>query len=280
MATITPVAELFQKHALLAEFLDTVAGVVRAVGTPKFEDRLMQFLSELVPVDHCAVFTYSETGETGHLFTHSQMPDHDAERLARSYVEKFHTADPNYQTIQEMENVGYHCFNRLDTRQDYDPAYKNHFFDRSGLIDKASSIGRVEDGSVYCNFYRMNSSTVYSDHEWRMLEDIMPLATGLVAKHYELARARGHIFLDNGSENIVRKSIVHNVISQDSSSFKGLTRRERQVCERILLGFSTIGIGLDLDIAPTSVATYRKRAYAKLEISSQNELFSLCLKAL
>jgi len=50
-------------------------------------------------------------------------------------------------------------------------------------------------------------------------------------------------------------------------------------CERILLGYTSVGIGLDLKIAQSSVVTYRRRAYEKLDISTQNELFTLCLTA-
>ncbi len=270
--------DLFKEHPAIGGYIGSIAGVVRSLGTPKFEERLMDFLSEVMPVDHCAIFTYSEKGEAGHLFTHGRMPERAAEELARDYVEKFHGEDPNFVMIQNLENTGYHELSRLDLSTDYDPAYQNHFFDRSGLIDKASSIGQVEDGRVYCNFYRMSDSTAYSPEDWDALKSLMPLATALVAAHYDLARERGTVFLDNGSENILRKSIIHNVISSDMEPFNILTQREKQVCERILLGFTTTGIGLDLDIAPTSVATYRKRSYAKLLISSQNELFSLCLK--
>jgi len=238
----------------------------------------MAFLSKLVPIDHCVVFTYSNRGEAGHLFTHSKMPERESEKLARDYVEKFHQQDPNFSSMKELEEEQYHRFSRQDMKNDYDPAYQNHFFNRSGLIDKAASIGKVEDGQVYCNFYRMNHSSSYSNDEWNILKKLMPLATALIAAHFELAKLRGKAFLDNGSENIVNKSIVHNAISNNVKPFDKLTKRERQVCERILLGYTTTGIGLDLDIAPTSVATYRKRAYAKLAISSQNELFALCLR--
>ncbi|WP_191250561.1 helix-turn-helix transcriptional regulator [Kordiimonas sediminis] len=273
--------DLFLKHPALGVYFRSIAGVVQALGTPDFEERLMAFLSDVVPVDHCAVFTYSEKGEAGHLFTHSRMPDREAEELARDYVEKFHAQDPNFQEMKDkaLDDKVYYRFSRRGMSEGYDPAYQNHFFDRSGLIDKASTIGRIENGQVYCNFYRMSDSTTYSAEDWEALKDLMPLATALVAAHYDLARSRGHLFMDNGSENIVRKSIVHNVISSDNPLFSVLTDRERQVCERILLGFTTTGIGLDLNIAPTSVATYRKRAYSKLGISSQNELFSLCLRA-
>jgi DNA-binding CsgD family transcriptional regulator len=45
------------------------------------------------------------------------------------------------------------------------------------------------------------------------------------------------------------------------------------------LGYTSVGIGLDLNIAQSSVVTYRRRAYEKLDISTQNELFTLCLIA-
>lgn len=51
-----------------------------------------------------------------------------------------------------------------------------------------------------------------------------------------------------------------------------LSRREVQVCGRILYGLSTAGIAVDLEIAEDSVATYRKRAYAKLCIGVEREL--------
>jgi DNA-binding CsgD family transcriptional regulator len=59
-----------------------------------------------------------------------------------------------------------------------------------------------------------------------------------------------------------------------------LTEREADVCARIVLGMSTTGIALDLRISKNTVATLRKRAYDRLGISSQNELFAICLGGL
>ena len=278
MSVNTSLGQLLSDNPRLGEYFRSIADVIHVLGQPDFEELLLALLSEAVPIDHCTVFTYSERGDAGHLFTHSRMPAKEAEELARDYVEKYHRDDPNFAAMKELEDTHYHRFARRDLTADYDPAYQNHFFDRRGLIDKASSIGRIEDGQVYCNFYRMTGSAPYTDDDWDTLRDLMPLATALVAAHYDIARARGRVHLDNGSEHILRKSIVHNVVSQDVPPFDLLTGRERQVCERILLGYTTTGIGLDLNIAPASVATYRKRAYRRLGISSQNELFSLCLQ--
>jgi DNA-binding CsgD family transcriptional regulator len=43
------------------------------------------------------------------------------------------------------------------------------------------------------------------------------------------------------------------------------------------MGYSNEAIALDLDLSFHSVRTYRRRAYLKLGITSQNELFSLVL---
>jgi DNA-binding CsgD family transcriptional regulator len=167
----------------------------------------------------------------------------------------------------------------LDLERDYDPAYRNHFFDRNDLIDKTSTIGRVEEGAVLCNFYRMGGSGHYSSDDRKRLERILPLVTAFIAAHYRLMRS--HVPGGAAPPELRNRtrSFVHTIVGKRVAPFDRLTAREREVCERIVLGYTSIGIGLDLDIALSSVLTYRKRAYAKLGIGTQNELFALCLDA-
>ncbi|MBT4889252.1 MAG: helix-turn-helix transcriptional regulator [Rhodospirillales bacterium] len=58
-----------------------------------------------------------------------------------------------------------------------------------------------------------------------------------------------------------------------------LSQRECEVIQYVMRGHSSESIALNLNISITTVKTHRKRAYAKLEISSQSELFSLFLKS-
>jgi len=239
-------------------WLDGLTQLCRCIGTPTFESCLLKLLNKVTPVDHCVVFTYGETG-AGHLFTHGRMPVAEARQLANDYVEA--------------------CEDRLIPLvldSTYDPAYQNHFFDRHDLIDKASTIGKVEQGSVYCNFYRMGLSGAYSEKDWQLLESILPLITTLISTHYRILQLSP---VDEQQAHRNARSLVHNIISKSVPPFSQLTPREREVCERILLGYTSVGIGLDLNIAQSSVVTYRRRAYEKLDISTQNELFTLCLIA-
>ena len=181
----------------------------------------------------------------------------------------FTKQDPNFPQISRASKASEDRLIPLAVDSTYDPAYQNHFFDRHDLIDKASTIGKVEQGSVYCNFYRMGLSGAYSEKDWQLLESILPLITTLISTHYRILQLSP---LDEQQAHRNARSLVHNIISKSVAPFSQLTPREREVCERILLGYTSVGIGLDLNIAQSSVVTYRRRAYEKLDISTQKRI--------
>jgi DNA-binding CsgD family transcriptional regulator len=57
-----------------------------------------------------------------------------------------------------------------------------------------------------------------------------------------------------------------------------LTNREAEVVHMILKGHSSLSVGLNLGIAVPTVKTHRQKAYSKLGISTQAQLFSTFLK--
>jgi DNA-binding CsgD family transcriptional regulator len=258
------------------ELLSALTRTFQTIGSDKFNEALMAVLNQLLPIDHCVVFTFSENGEAQHLFTQGKMNDNEAERLASDYVEKFHREDPN---VQNLAEIGQAVFVKSadDWKNKYDPTYRRHFFSDTKLVDKAASIEEIDNDYVYCNFYRMSASGTYSDEDRELIARLIPAATALIAAHYRMCKLIDPVTEKGGGTHV--PSLVHNIITKAQKPFDQLTQRERQVCERIVLGYTSEGIGLDLRIKPSSVATYRKRAYDKLKITSQNELFSLCLRA-
>jgi DNA-binding CsgD family transcriptional regulator len=57
-----------------------------------------------------------------------------------------------------------------------------------------------------------------------------------------------------------------------------LTPRELDVLRGTLDGASAVEIAAQMGVKPASVVTYQKRAYARLGISSQRQLFALCMQ--
>lgn len=259
-------------------WLDDLTRLTMALGSPAFGDRLLAFLNQVVPVDHCAVFTFDPDGRAGHLFTKSRMPESQAESLAADYVGGYFAADPNYPAVEAVRHDPTADVIALDRGERYDPAYRSHFFEQHDLIDKAATVAKSGQGTVYCNFYRMGGSGRFSAADWARLQTILPLVTSLIASHFRLRAAEQA--QPAAAPRQSAQSLVHSVISRGLAPFDRLTPREQDVCARIVLGYSSTAIGLDLAIAPSSVATYRRRAYGKLGIATQNELFALCLNAI
>ena len=134
---------------------------------------------------------------------------------------------------------------------------------------------------------------------------VLALPRGGVPVAYEVARALG-VPLDvfvvrklgvpgyeeyamgavaTGGTRVLNKEVVdglnipeHVIDAVAAREKHELTRRERQVCARAAIGMSIEGAALDLGIGSASVLTYRKRAYDRLGISSQNELFGIVLR--
>jgi DNA-binding CsgD family transcriptional regulator len=55
--------------------------------------------------------------------------------------------------------------------------------------------------------------------------------------------------------------------------FADLTERERSVCARTMIGMTAEAIAIDLHIAPSTVLTYRRRAYERYRITNSNQFF-------
>ncbi len=68
---------------------------------------------------------------------------------------------------------------------------------------------------------------------------------------------------------------LHSALNAFGSSL--LTEREAQVIKLVLHGHSTKTLAEKLSISVETVKLHRKHAYAKLEVSSQAELFYLFL---
>lgn len=66
----------------------------------------------------------------------------------------------------------------------------------------------------------------------------------------------------------------------DSFGKSTLTEREQQVVQCILNGHSSKSLAVKLNISLSTVKIHRKHIYQKFDITSQSELFSLCIQSL
>jgi len=252
-------------HATIAHSAaGDVTSAVLAIGRPDFPNVLIDTLHRQAGVGHCMVFALSRAGAARCLLDVGNIPT--GSDLGAAYTGQFHESDPNRDALFEGEGSAAIMLPSFAPSM-YGARYRKIFFKDSDIVDKCATAIWVDDICFYVNFYRITAQGPFADLERARLQAIAPAIGASVARHFQQAAAAP---LD---QNLAALFAARAPLS-------ALTPREQEVCRHILLGFSSEATSQALGISLHSTLTYRKRAYGRLGISSQNELFAIVLRLL
>ena len=211
--------------------------IVSVIGDESFADCLLEALHNLLEARSCTLLCYLD-----------------------SHLVEVSTAG--------MEAEG----NSVTTRKERQQVVRRHMMTVGGSI-RIETLGSERsivlmsirrDEQIYCLRIecaepKLRNGTATAD----ALRQVAPVLMSIVAKHTDLVLAKPDL-----TPALTCLEEIESCVARSSE----LSGRETEVCARILYGISTYGIALDLGIGKESVMTYRKRAYARLEIASQREL--------
>lgn len=252
--------------------LDAFAEVVGTIGTQRFSEALLAAANTVAVVDHLTVLTYRTNEGLRPLTVTSRIDMSQARSLTRDYVAQHHIFDPNFPELTRLARSRRIIVRRHDPTRLRTKAYQQRFYTTVGIIDKISYLWRTsDDAAYYVNLYRTLRSGHYGKEELLRLTEIARLVASMVRLHGGRKRLEAALATGNFRELVVR--LVELLDDR-------LTPREKAVLARILMGMRTEGIALDLHLKAASIITFRKRAYAKLGITTQSELFARCFRVL
>ncbi len=231
-----------------------VLKVLEQLGTTGFYDVFLDWLQSEFGVEQCMVFYCPDGQQVSTLIYKDYAREASGKRLAEAYIgERHYLQDPNFQTLKtiaagHIETVRFHSVSG-----NMGLHYRKEFFEAPGFTDKISIIRGTEQGNYYINLYRRDPGFDERFDDTSFNRRICALISVLVSKHFEL-----------------------NASLRLEGPLAFLSEREQQVCRAVLRGKKNEAIAAELDVAVSSVITYRKRAYEKLGISSRAQLFALC----
>lgn len=227
--------------------------LLSALGEAEFFNPFLTWLNSELGADQCMIFFCADGEKVSTLLFKDFNQTASGKKLAESYVtERRYMQDPNFLLLKNSQPGELTLIRFADLAMTMEANYRQRYFDEPGFKDKLSVIYGSELGNFYINLYCRTTT----------FEQIIPIdeqaAIGhllglLVSKHYQLNQSQ---------------------LNQGPLAF--LSERERQVCTAVLQGKKSETIAYELDVAPSSIVTYRKRAYEKLGISSRAQLFALC----
>jgi DNA-binding CsgD family transcriptional regulator len=239
----------------------SVADVVDASGTDRFGAALLNHLQEACRADYCAVFRVGPEAPM-ELATGSGDGSQVARQRVASYLErKVWTRDPAMVYAQSRLGAQEPMLMRVDVAHVGDEVMRETIWPR--IRDRLVVAGRSGDCTYSMSILREGRGG-FTQAEIERVADSADVLISLLAKHAELT----------GTPSRDVAGVISSLpeIEACIAALSPLTRREAEVCARILYGLTTTGIALDLGVSNETVKTFRKLAYRRLGIGSEREL--------
>jgi DNA-binding CsgD family transcriptional regulator len=150
-----------------------------------------------------------------------------------------------------------------------DPEHRHAIYERHQLRERLSVATVFPDDTILSvNLYRHADQPSFGERDFALFSHLAPGLFAMVARQIALCGPRP------AQDNRMPLQHCRTLLL---SLAPAMPQRELDVCVRLLSGMSHDGIACDLGISPTTVKTYRNRAYARLNIHHNNELFAMVL---
>lgn len=252
------------------QWFEAMAKVTAAIGAQGFATALFDALALVGPVKASTVYLYPREGLPSAWSECDGPGPWRPEGNVRRYLSGFYLLDPFYEVCIESVHSG--CYALGDVAPDHFKLseYYLAFYRHSHLEDEINYILQLDEGLSLA--VSLAFTDELDDAAKSRFKVISPWVLAVLAKHFDGYQGRG------GRVEKVWEQRVHAALSNFGSSL--LTERECRIAQLILRGHSTRSLAERLKVSEDTIKSHRKHVYAKLDIGTQSELFSLFIDAL
>ncbi|MDK3018395.1 helix-turn-helix transcriptional regulator [Pseudodonghicola flavimaris] len=241
--------------------------IVQAVGTDRFDDMLDSLLRSRFAIAEVFAARYPRNAR-GRPVLISSSDDAAARSRAEDYCASFFGDDPLFDMLDTDTPDGFYAI-QVAAESVRAPRFRSACFTRPGYCENLTLVRKEGDTLLLLKLFARTANGPFSPAQVSELSQLGTLLLPLLLLHTRLS----------GEEHRFRQVSAEEMEDCVSWAFPELTRREVAVCARSILGVTAEGIALDLGIKQTSVLTYRRRAYARLNVSSINQLSSMLIQS-
>lgn len=245
-----------------------LAELVGALDGARFPAALRRVLGLCCQFDSLVITRYAGTAPPQALF-------HDLDEVQAAITVAFYATgpyllDPFYQACRNRQGPGVYRLRDIAAKGFFRSEYYRSFYRRTRIGDEiALLIPDGEDGWITLSLARRLRRAAFGEADAAALNAVFPLARDAVLRQWETPDRRQGA---QGEQDIETRLAL---FAADQ-----LSPREAEVVQLILSGHSTAAAADALGISPGTVKVHRRHAYAKLDVASQSELFSLATRFL
>ena len=223
---------------------------------------ILSAVNQISDVDYISLVKYPSLGQKPTQIAHAAKEFQAYRDVTKECFERYRDLyfkqDPVTHLLDQMNTHDKNCDDVAALhvmREDIpDNAWKRDIYERENLPDRLSFLfSPAAERRLAVNLYR----SAYRGHfRPKEVETLLPLGT-LIAQVFRSRLASPKVFSGDTTSEQMEEALHARAPT--------LSPRERAVCARIAKGMSVDGITVDLKVAPSTVSTLRKRAYAKLQ---------------
>jgi len=256
----------------LADYNEQLARLITRVGQTDFARQLVATLKSLVPIDDATVLVYPDTDLP--IVEYFEVPAELDRSTLDVFVAGAFVLDPYYQAASRDRRFGVFQLQDLAPTGFRDSEYYKAWYRNCGYQDECGFLlPNGANGFINIALGRTGARSRFTRQQVAALVAVRPVIEVLCQQQWQTRPP------ESGQATAVNLREQLNTALNDFGSSL-LTEREAQVINLVLHGHSTKTLADRLSISVETVKLHRKHAYAKLEVSSQAELFYLFLDSL
>ena len=252
---------LFREVGMHAGLGRTVAHI----GTQGFWKQLVLLLHQCLPFDNALAIFYPLEGAPQALEEYDAQPTSKPASML-TYLNGLYLLDPFFQACREGYSSGVYRLEEVAPDNFRQSEYFLNYFHDNVLEDEVQLILQLPGRGTLSLSLGMQRR--FSAEDTGLMTMMAAWVLPLMQQHWQQSTQRAPAM----------DSQIRDALSQFGCGV--LSDRELEIARLVLRGFSSKAMAERLNISPDTVKVHRRHLYAKLDISSQPELFSLFIQSL
>jgi DNA-binding CsgD family transcriptional regulator len=242
-----------------------IAQSIDNIGQDTFHFQLSQQLKQVIHFDSLVMMLYSDYALPDVI--HDEIQELSYRAFQDVYLKGAYLLSPLY-VGHRQRKYGFFTFEELSPEGFYQSEYYLSYYSKCGLKDQLILLIKINKQQTLAISLGLLSGK-YSPKQQQSLTDLSSIIRAVVDKHWQLQQISPICSLQSRLQR-----------SFDLFASSVLTLREQAVVQTLMRGHSSKSAAKELNISVDTERSYRKSAYAKLNINSQSELFHLLFSCL
>lgn len=259
-------------HLGNADWIALLSQCIDSIGTEIFSSNLVTALKSVAPFDYSVYFAYHQNDKP--LCLHHTFSPVKRTIFVDDYLNGPYLLDPFFKACDRKVDAGLYRLRDIAPDRFYQSEYYRSYYIQTGLAEEICYIVYPVSGvAVAVSLMRAGDNSRFSAREFKLLSSIVSIINSLAQRHWHDLHTR---FDDqpSGLKTSDNRTLIEDTVINALFGSR-ITPRETQVVAQVLEGHSSDAIARSLGISVGTVRIHRRNIYAKLQISSQQELFSI-----